>query len=235
MKKNDMLLIGGLAIAGIAALFLFKGSGDEMAPTGGGGYGGSYTGGEAGGLEDILKFGGETVNFPAPEQLDISKFLQTPEELADDGTKKSTTIAATPSVAIIGQAHPVSPATMTPVKIIGQTSHNVTSRSVTPAGTIQDGAKKAAPVVASGLLTALFPATSAARAVTSSIGSLSGGSKSSGGISATPATMTPVKIIGQTSHSGSKSKYNQAQPGAAGSGYVVRGYSLTGKPLYKPG
>jgi len=160
MKKNDMLLIGGLAIAGIAALFLFKGS-DQMTPSGGSGYGGSYTGGEAGGLgdlEDILKFGGETVNFPAPEQLDISKFLQTPEELADDGTKKSTTIAATPSVAIIGQTHPVS-----------------------------------------------------------------------------PATMTPVKIIGQTSHSGSKSKYNQAQPGAPGSGYVVRGYSLTGKPLYKPG
>lgn len=210
-----------------------------MTPSGGSGYGGSYTGGEAGGLgdlEDILKFGGETVNFPAPEQLDISKFLQTPEELADDGTKKSTTIAATPSVAIIGQTHPVSPATMTPVKIIGQTSHSgVTSRSVTPAGTIQDGAKKAAPIVAGGLLTALFPATSAARAVTSSIGSLSGGSKSSGGISATPATMTPVKIIGQTSHSGSKSKYNQAQPGAPGSGYVVRGYSLTGKPLYKPG
>ncbi len=102
-----------------------------------------------------------------------------------------------------------------------------------------------------GVLDFLFkPVTTAVATGTTVKKTITGGGSSGGGVLGTSSggytgssgfvAPAPVAVLGQSGgHPGvpgsvQAAQYVQATYGQPGSGYVVRGYSLTGVPLYKP-
>lgn len=220
--KKEYLIAGGIGIAAIAAFFLLSGEKDELIPTGGSSYGssGGYEGGGAGAPSYF--FGDEIVNFPAQETFDLSKLLPPPP------TQESNDLRYAKGGDVIG----------------GVTLKKPFVVAVTPKGSggipVAGSTQKDTSIsnLLGGLLDTVFkPVTSAVSLGTNIASAGSGMFSGSGnaGVAKKPFVVANTGTGWYTSSGGGKTfSYNQANPGAPGSGYVVRGYSLTGKPLYKP-
>lgn len=268
--QKKALLVGGLAIAGIAAFLLMKGPTDEFAgPSGGSAYGPSsgYEGGRAG--TDIpwnLILGGENVNFPAPPQVDINTLLP------DMPTSKKVDLQYARGGDVIGGVALRDPF----VVAAGQPS---TKKIETPA---PSGIPNLLAGIADVFMKPVSLGVSGAKRIASAGGSMFGGTGTSG-VAKKPfvvaATGTGMKAdIGASGASGAgvigsagsgytgSSGWTAPAPAAilsggkkassggsvasqqyGGSGSVasylsgkygathdIRGYSITGVPLYKP-
>lgn len=219
MIDKRLLIAGGVGVVALAAFFLLKGGNEDLIPTGGSSYGssGGYEGGGAGGTSYF--FGDEIVNFPAPETFSLSNLLpDSPQNESNDlryarggDVINGTTLKKPFVVAATGKGNEVSVGGSTP-KDEGFTT------------------------IIGGLLDAVFkPVTTtigATKAIASAGSGMFGGSGNVG-VAKKPFVVANTGTGFYTSAGGGRT-YNQANPGAPGSGYVVRGYSLTGKPLYKP-
>lgn len=235
MEKKNALIIGGLVLAGLAAFFLLNKS---EVPTGGSAYGPSsgYEGGGAGTEWLPLLLGGETINFPPPAQIDISGLLPPPPANQDGDLRYAK------GGDVIGGIRLKDPY-VTSVPVAGQVSGGAKKES-------SDGGLDILGGLVSIFGGAFSVATAPARSVAGGLGALSSiaGGRSggiSGGISgestiaakkpyvSTPPGATVTSY--QSGGSGNVASYVQSKYGQPGSGYVVRGYSLTGVPLYKAG
>lgn len=245
MDKKRVAVIGGLALAGLAAFFLLRGNEDPLT-AGGSAYGpyAGYEGGGSGGAGVTYMFGGDTVNFPPPGQDGkiFSSLLPDLATLGDTSKKSSSS-----RILHAGEYE---------MTAAGKVRALDTGQEWTPLFTGSGGqTKKAEPASGSDLLggiASLFGlglgvVTAGPRSAVSGLSSLASIAGGSSGISAgssggstiaakKPFVSLPAGAITsyQSGGSGSVASYVQSQYGQAGSGYVIRGYSRTGVPLYKP-
>ena len=230
--KKEYLIAGGVGVIALAAYFLLGKKDDELIPTGGSSYGssGGYEGGGGGGDISYL-FGGDTINFPAQEPFDLSAFLGGAPQ-----TESNDLRYARGGDVIAGMT--LKKPFVTAV-LPSQSSSSSSSPAIAQATSKEAGIGE---TILGTLLNAVFvvpiSGMKAGAAISSAVGSTKSGSGISSGSSS--GIMKKPFVVGNTgtgwyTSSGGGKTYNQANPGAPGSGYVIRGYSLTGKPLYKPG
>lgn len=228
--QKKALLVGGLAIAGIAAFLLMKGPTDEFAgPSGGSAYGPSsgYECGRAG--TDIpwnLILGGENVNFPAPPQVDINTLLP------DMPTSKKEDLQYARGGDVIGGVALRDPF----VVAAGQPS---TKKIETPA---PSGILNLLAGIADVFMKPVSMGVSGAKSIASAGGSMFGGTGTSG-VAKKPFVVAATGTGGKkTSSGGSVTSQQYGGSGSVasylsgkyGATHDIRGYSITGVPLYKP-
>lgn len=254
-------LIGGIAVLG----YLLLSKQQEMVLTGSGAAGQSsgYEGGSE--IPWNLIFGGETINFPPPEQQSIADLL--PPMPTGDGGKKAT------SAGYLNWG-PKGGLTLVGIDVWNPEKAEIAKKNKEQYGIpekfqgLQDGQSGSASPASSGggndLLTALgiglgfvggpfgsiFGLASVATGGTGKKADIaSSGGSGSGTIGSTGGGYTgssgwvapaPVAILGQGSKKsgsgstpGEISSYFQQKYGSS-SKWEVRGYSITGIPLYKP-
>lgn len=243
MVDKKLVIVGGALIALAAGFYFF--SNKEMTPSGGSAYGQSsgYEGGGSG-LDNLLSglsLGGETIVFPPPENPSIQSLLPDIPAGTTTTSKKDEALGNTGSRYQIVSAF-VPPKTP------------VTNYPVIPAG-YGDKPEQSGNILSdvfTGLLGVVSAPAAAAVGAVKTLGSISGSksgiSSSSSGISKKDAVTAPIVSItmpkkggsgssGITSYqvggSGSVASYVQSKYGSSGQ-YTIRGYSMTGVPLYKP-
>lgn len=250
-KKKSALIIGGIAALGIAAyFFLGQKTVDDFGPSGGGasGQAAGYEGGGGAGVSYL--FGGDTIQFPGGGDTGINDILKA---LMGGGTpegesKKEAAVSGAPQIVGVFQK----PADYLSVGLANKEKYGIPAAYTS--GASQDGQPGIMNSLAAsmgGVLDILFkPASSAIAAGATVKKTITGGGPSGGGVLGTSrggytgasgfVAPAPVAVLGQSGGSsgvpGSSqaAQYVQAKYGQPGSGYVVRGYSLTGVPLYKP-
>lgn len=249
-KKKTALIIGGIAALGIAAyFFLGQKTEDDFGPAGGAS--GQASGYEGGGPGVTYQFGGDTIQFPGGGDTGLNDILKA---LMGGGTpegesKKEATVSGAPQIVGVFQK----PADYLTVGMANKERYGIPDKFLS-GGASQDGqAGIMTGLTASmgGVLDILFrPATVGVALGTTVKKTITGGGPSGGGVLGTSrggytgssgfVAPAPVAILGQSGGSpgvpGSSqaAQYVQGKYGQPGSGYVVRGYSLTGVPLYKP-
>ena len=251
-KKKSALIIGGIAALGIAAyFFLGQKTVDDFGPSGGGASG-QAAGYEGGGAGVSYLFGGDTIQFPGGGGdtgfNDILKALMSGGTPEGESKKEATVSSGAPQIVGVLQK----PADYLAVSMANKEKYGVPAKFLS-GGVSQDGQAGIMTGLAEsmgGVLDFLFkPVTTAVATGTTVKKTITGGGSSSGVLGTSRGGYTgssgfvapaPVAVLGQSGGSsgvpGSSqaAQYVQAKYGQPGSGYVVRGYSLTGVPLYKP-
>lgn len=248
-KKKTALIIGGIAALGIAAyFFLGQKTEDDFGPAGGAS--GQAAGYEGGGPGVTYQFGGDTVNFPGGGDTGLNDILKAlmGGGIPDGESKKEATVSGAPQIVGVFQK----PADYLSVGMANKEKYGIPA-AYTSGGASQDGqAGIMTGLTASmgGVLDFLFKPATATVALGTTVKKTITGGGSSGGVLGTSrggytgssgfVAPAPVAILGQSGGSSGvpgsaqAAQYVQAKYGQPGSGYVVRGYSLTGVPLYKP-
>jgi hypothetical protein len=250
-KKKSALIIGGIAALGIAAyFFLGQKTVDDFGPSGGGASG-QAAGYEGGGADVSYLFGGDTIQFPGGGGdtgfNDILKALMsggTPE----GESKKESNVLRPGEYEITSSGTVKSLASGKEYTPLFQSGSQPAPKKETSSG--GSGIMTGLAASVGGVLDFLFkPVTTAVATGTTVKKTITGGGSSSGVLGTSSGGYTgssgfvapaPVAVLGQSGGtsgvpgSAQAAQYVQAQYGQPGSGYVVRGYSLTGVPLYKP-
>lgn len=252
-KKKSALIIGGIAALGIAAyFFLGQKTVDDFGPSGGGASG-QAAGYEGGGAGVSYLFGGDTIQFPGGDTgiNDILKLLSPPgiPDPADSGSKKESNVLRPGEYEITSSGTVKSLASGKEYTPLFQSGSQPAPKKETSSG--GSGIMTGLTASVGGVLDFLFkPVTTAVATGTTVKKTITGGGPSGGGVLGTSrggytgssgfVAPAPVAVVGQSGGSSGvpgsaqAAQYVQAKYGQPGSGYVVRGYSLTGVPLYKP-
>lgn len=249
-RKKAAMAIGGIAVLGLAAYFLFsQKTVDDFGPSGGGSAGQS-AGYEGGGAGITYQFGGDTIAFPGGgDNSGLESLLNALKgDTIPEGTTKKETNSAPgnlPIVAIFQKPADYTETAMANREKYGIPAHLTAGNVAEPAAApnlfggltslfgavlgISTGVPRTAIQAAAGVKKTI---TGGSITGTGVLGSAAGGyTGSSGGIIQVPSQAVTSYQTGGSSHVAS---YVQGTYGKPGSGYVVRGYSLTGVPLYKP-
>jgi hypothetical protein len=248
-KKKAAMIIGGVAALGIAAYF-FLGQKTEDDFGAAGGAAGQYGGYEGGGPGPSYTFGGDQITFPGQDNTafnDLLKALMGGGGIPEGETKKEAASGSAANLSIVGVFQ--KPADYQAVAAANKAAYGIPAKFTSG----QDGQAGAFPDLSAsvgGILDVLFkPAALVGGAAVSAKKTITGGS-SGGGILGTASggytgasgfvAPAPVAVLGQSGGtrgvpgSSEAAQYVQSKYGQPGSGYTVRGYSLTGVPLYRP-
>lgn len=240
---KKVAVIAGLGVVLAGAYLLLK-KPPELPPSGGGAYGpsGGFEGGGEGLLGGLL-LGGDVINFPAPEDGSgvIQKLLQPPPipETGDSGTKKETSVLRPGEYEITPSGRVKSLATGQEYTPLFESGSQATTKKETTSGGFDILGALLGGV---GLFASATPIAAAGRVSTAIAGAArsgisSGDRTTASGISAKKPYVSAASPSGTTSYqTGGSSKvktYVQSTYGSQ-SNLVLRGYSRTGVPLYRP-
>lgn len=248
-KKKAAMVIGGVAALGIAAyFFLGQKTKDDFGAAGGAA--GGFSGYEGGGPGPSYTFGGDQITFPGQDNTafnDLIKALMGGSAPVETSKKEAATgSAANLSLVRVFQK----PADYQAVGAANKAAYGIPAK-FTSGQAGQQGSFPDLSASIGGILDVVFkPATLVGGAAVSAKKAITGGSSGAGILGTASGGYTgasgfvapaPVAILGQSGGtrgvpgSSQAAQYVQSKYGQPGSGYTVRGYSLTGVPLYKPG
>jgi len=240
--QKGALILGGIGLAGILAYVYLRKKDDSFTPSGGSTYGQSagYEGGGEGLAFPAL--GGDTVVFPAPDTgAGLNNLLSAMTAGGNAVPKKET---ATKDAVNPG---PFVKPVYTPVTAA---ESSVYRQAAAAQGSSRPGTSAAAGAMLDILFAPITTTVGAVKAGAGVISSVTGG-RSGRGTLGTPTKATfkaePVMVIQPKKSSSGGGSVTSAQTGGSShvANYVqqkygsnpqltVRGYSITGVPLYKP-